>query len=631
MGQEDVRSFNFAEWWPDLATDVCDLVRDYPLPDFKSYRHDEHYKNTALGDEDIPDSASLSDSSSCHSYVPSDTSPSSSASSAHGIDPSHKGAGMFAQLMLTKDRADQDQVTSGTHSTSSTEHPHGFVPKRKIPPAKPGTVAEIIDATNTDRISKVMLESKLFKVWHHERTVLIGDACHKVLPFAGQGAIQAILDGISLANALYDMKSNSIEDITKAFKRYSGERIPIARAAVVGSQSFGKLLNVQGRLSDFIRKISFSRVPDWALKMATDKLHLHRPQLTFLPMVPDRGSAKAHKQQYSPRYMARLIHDQQILMDRQRGADERVADPSTATKGQGEEARADDKHRGYQGSDSLHNGHHHFQNREQHPNHNHHPHHHHHHNHHHEPERRHGRHEHGHHEHDNRRHRPPSLSSNPSSSRNSSARFAVPPPLPLEASPRHHPLQHPLDERIEGLPTPSYSCSATSSPSSSSFTLVGGMGYEDAHVHSPTRPRRHTVNHKSRSQPTSPRKLSREMSLPPFLYDTHDHRVVSQKNVSRRRGHNDSNEFLPQLFTPPRSPSISTPPVGPLTISAPISSQYKDAHQRTMSLQPELSLNDTIVALEQTTAMMKKRFGLREQRSLDQIRPTFHGQTKQRH
>ncbi|KAG0216579.1 hypothetical protein BGX31_000596 [Mortierella sp. GBA43] len=313
VGQEDVRSFNFAEWWPELATDVCDLVRDYTLPDFKVYRHDEHYKNVALGDEDVHDNhpmsetASLSDASSCHSYVLSDTTPSpisSSASSAYGMDstghhPHKVAAGKLAQLALTKEH--QEQVATGTHSTSSVDHSQAFPPNHKFPPAKPGTVAEIIDATNTERISKVMLESKLFKVWHHERTVLIGDACHKILPFAGQGAIQAILDGVSLANALYDIKSNSIEDVTKAFKRYSSERFPIARAAVVGSQSFGKLLNVQGRLSNFVRKISFSKVPDWIMRLATDKLHLHRPQLSYLPMVEDRGSAKAHKQEYSPR------------------------------------------------------------------------------------------------------------------------------------------------------------------------------------------------------------------------------------------------------------------------------------------------------------------------------------------
>ncbi|KAI8602774.1 hypothetical protein EDD21DRAFT_370963 [Dissophora ornata] len=43
-----------------------------------------------------------------------------------------------------------------------------------------GTMGEIIEATPKDLISKVFLEEKFFKTWYHGRTVLIGDACHKV-------------------------------------------------------------------------------------------------------------------------------------------------------------------------------------------------------------------------------------------------------------------------------------------------------------------------------------------------------------------------------------------------------------------------------------------------------------------
>lgn len=38
-----------------------------------------------------------------------------------------------------------------------------------------GTLGEIIDATPKERISKVMLEEKLFDTWYHENVVLIGD------------------------------------------------------------------------------------------------------------------------------------------------------------------------------------------------------------------------------------------------------------------------------------------------------------------------------------------------------------------------------------------------------------------------------------------------------------------------
>ncbi|KAF9101513.1 hypothetical protein BGX29_005525 [Mortierella sp. GBA35] len=288
-GKEDVRSFSFAEWWPEVATDVCDLVRDYVLPDLKTpYQDDGHYKdrktNADMHHHDS-DTVSLTESS-CHSILSTEDSSLSNAST----------------------RGTREMKSATIHLPDNIP---GLLPRRQTPTARPGTVGEIIDATPNDRISKVMLESKLFKTWYHERTVLIGDACHKVLPFAGQGAIQAILDCISLANALYDMDSISDENITKVFKRYTNERYPIAKNAVSGSSNFGKLLNVNGRLSDFIRTITFNRVPPWLLKMATDKLHLHRPQLTYLPMVPDRGSAKAAVQEYSPKYLAKLVKERQ--------------------------------------------------------------------------------------------------------------------------------------------------------------------------------------------------------------------------------------------------------------------------------------------------------------------------------
>ncbi|KAK5828842.1 hypothetical protein F5H01DRAFT_10594 [Linnemannia elongata] len=166
-GKEDVRSFSFAEWFPELATDVCDLVREYVLPDLTtSYQEDGYYKNRKT-DADMhhqeADVATLSDSS-IHSSL--STEESSNASSRETKDPRSESLMHSATIHLP------DNIP-------------GLLPRRQTPTVKPGTVGELIDATPGDRVSKVMLESKLFKTWHHERTVLIGDACHKVLPFAG--------------------------------------------------------------------------------------------------------------------------------------------------------------------------------------------------------------------------------------------------------------------------------------------------------------------------------------------------------------------------------------------------------------------------------------------------------------
>lgn len=46
---------------------------------------------------------------------------------------------------------------------------------------KPLTLGDLIEWTDKDKISKVMLEEKVFETWHHGRTVLLGDGTHAIL------------------------------------------------------------------------------------------------------------------------------------------------------------------------------------------------------------------------------------------------------------------------------------------------------------------------------------------------------------------------------------------------------------------------------------------------------------------
>ncbi|KAG0346464.1 hypothetical protein BG004_001671 [Podila humilis] len=312
VGRDDVRSFSFAEWWPEHAVEICDQVREYALPDFTKVPavSTRYHESSEQGDNDnfMNDMASISDTSSYSSPAPSVVS--ASNEDDHGL-PAHPvkraylstPTGSARQSTVPSLASFSSESTCNSSAASSNKPTLPNTKPKVVHPTIPGTIGEIIDATPEERISKVMLESKLFKVWSYERTVLIGDACHKLLPFAGQGAIQAILDSVCLANALYDIESNTIESITKVFKKYTDERMPMAKTAMTGSVSFGKVLNVQGKFSDFLRRISFNHVPNWILRLAADRLHLYRPQLIYLPMVPDYGTAKAYTQKYSPRYL----------------------------------------------------------------------------------------------------------------------------------------------------------------------------------------------------------------------------------------------------------------------------------------------------------------------------------------
>ncbi|KAF9172293.1 hypothetical protein BGX20_005950 [Mortierella sp. AD010] len=87
-----------------------------------------------------------------------------------------------------------------------------------------GTMKEILDATPRNLISKVFLEEKVFKTWYNGRSVLIGDACHKLLPGGGQGAVTAMKDAVVLANCIYNMKDLSDESIRTAFAGYYRQR-----------------------------------------------------------------------------------------------------------------------------------------------------------------------------------------------------------------------------------------------------------------------------------------------------------------------------------------------------------------------------------------------------------------------
>ncbi|KAF9331114.1 hypothetical protein BGZ91_012244 [Linnemannia elongata] len=165
---------------------------------------------------------------------------------------------------------------------------------RHLPTTFGCTVGDIIDSTPKELISSVVLEEKFFETWHTKRVVLLGDACHKVLPFAGQGAIQAMLDGQCLVDLLHGLNENpTTADFENAFKTYHCERSGTARKAVIGSRLFGYFIDSKGAVAQWVRKITLNWMPQWCVKSITNWVMCHRPQLSFLPAIEDRGLYKA--------------------------------------------------------------------------------------------------------------------------------------------------------------------------------------------------------------------------------------------------------------------------------------------------------------------------------------------------
>ncbi|KAF9117682.1 hypothetical protein BG015_006895, partial [Linnemannia schmuckeri] len=88
------------------------------------------------------------------------------------------------------------------------------------------TLGDMFAWSDKDLISKVMLEEKVFKTWYNCRTVLLGDACHKMSPSGGAGASNAMHDAIALANRINGLPFHPIaSEIEAAFKEYQDERI----------------------------------------------------------------------------------------------------------------------------------------------------------------------------------------------------------------------------------------------------------------------------------------------------------------------------------------------------------------------------------------------------------------------
>ncbi|KAG0204126.1 hypothetical protein BGX28_003849 [Mortierella sp. GBA30] len=86
------------------------------------------------------------------------------------------------------------------------------------------TIGDLIDETPEGLISMVTLEEKIFDTWHGGRTVLLGDACHKMHPAGASGGATAIHDAIVLANRLHALPSTKVEDLEEMFKEYKAER-----------------------------------------------------------------------------------------------------------------------------------------------------------------------------------------------------------------------------------------------------------------------------------------------------------------------------------------------------------------------------------------------------------------------
>ncbi|KAF9091009.1 hypothetical protein BGX27_002088 [Mortierella sp. AM989] len=169
------------------------------------------------------------------------------------------------------------------------------------------TIGQLIDATPKENITKVMLEEKMYTTWYNRRTVLMGDACHKMLPNAGRGAVNAMLDAVIIANELYEIAQNATaENITKAFKAYYNERYSRAKDDLNASQRMAKVFVGQTWSDVLMRKVLLNLMPTVLMQSLYTRTVSYRPQASFLPKIPYRGTGSVEPQKESKRYQREM-------------------------------------------------------------------------------------------------------------------------------------------------------------------------------------------------------------------------------------------------------------------------------------------------------------------------------------
>lgn len=122
----------------------------------------------------------------------------------------------------------------------------------------PEPIPAILDGLDpADVIVSELADLPSLPTWSRDGVVLAGDAAHAMLPFAGQGAAQAIEDGLALADSIA-----THEDNERAFEAYEAERKPRADRVRGESHRLGRLGTMQSSVGCRLRNAVLDTVPD---------------------------------------------------------------------------------------------------------------------------------------------------------------------------------------------------------------------------------------------------------------------------------------------------------------------------------------------------------------------------------
>ncbi|KAG0035134.1 hypothetical protein BGZ82_005388 [Podila clonocystis] len=200
---------------------------------------------------------------------------------------------MVIQFLDKESEKKDDHYRNSEWGSEAAEAMSREVRDCRIPGGKGGktrTFGDLLDRTPKNMMSRIMFEEKVFDTWYSGRVVLLGDACHKLVPSAGQGAVAAMHDAVTLTNWIATLQAPSLSELDAVFKEYRAERFPIIKDEFVKSQGFVDIWAKNLRAT--LVRMMLRSLPNWIWKRIIMKMPAFRPQASFLPLVKDENKLK---------------------------------------------------------------------------------------------------------------------------------------------------------------------------------------------------------------------------------------------------------------------------------------------------------------------------------------------------
>lgn len=171
----------------------------------------------------------------------------------------------------------------GPEPSDSTEPAEMMATLRDRYADYPEPIPTVVDSLDSNDIFVTDLKDiPPLDTWHRGSVVIAGDAAHGMLPFAGQGAAQAIEDAIALVHAL-----DTHDKLAPAFEAFEAERKPRADRIQTESHRLGALGTIQSRVGSQARNLAVKLLPSVVFR----RLRLRRAAQTSLPeLTSAKGS-----------------------------------------------------------------------------------------------------------------------------------------------------------------------------------------------------------------------------------------------------------------------------------------------------------------------------------------------------